>query len=115
MADDVSPDKPLRGLLRPEEAAQFLAISTRQLRDLTRAGDIGYVNIGQRDRETRRYTMADLEAFIEARKNRCRSFPARKLKPLFQHLEVIDFTALNKERSKKPPTNRKSGKRPTKT
>ncbi|WP_192847137.1 helix-turn-helix domain-containing protein [Aureimonas sp. AU4] len=52
-------------LIRPADAAAYLAISTRQLLDLTTSGHIRYVNIGVRDRETRRYNLADLDAFIE--------------------------------------------------
>lgn len=56
-------------LLTPEETAKLLAISTKQLRNLTHGGYIGYVNIGMGDkRETRRYSPEDIAAFIEARK-----------------------------------------------
>ena len=103
-------DTPPRRLLRPEEAATFLAISTRQLRDLTRAGSIRYVNIGQRDRETRRYTPEDLEAFIEERK--CRSVSplarARAASPFAS--EVIDFTVLAGSLPGEHRSNRASAK-----
>ena len=97
--------------MRPEEAARFLAISTRQLRDLTRAGSIRYVNIGQRDRETRRYTAEDLEAFIEERKSRSVSPPVRGRAASPFAGEVIDFTALGGSLPGEPRSNPASGKR----
>lgn len=55
-------------LLRPSEAAELLAISDRQLRDLTAHGDLPFVGIGVGlKRETRRYRPDDIKAFIEAR------------------------------------------------
>ncbi|MCO6406526.1 helix-turn-helix domain-containing protein [Aurantimonas endophytica] len=54
-------------LLTPAQAADFLAISIRQLRDFTTSGAIAYVNIGQSDRETRRHRPVDLEAFVKER------------------------------------------------
>ncbi|UHD46596.1 helix-turn-helix domain-containing protein [Aureimonas altamirensis] len=64
-------------LLTPQDAAQYLAISTRQLRDLSRAGCLRYVNIGLRDRETRRYAPEDLDAFIQERKCQSSNRPTR--------------------------------------
>ncbi len=55
-------------LMTPAEAAKFLAISTRQLRNLTTSGAIAYINIGRFDRETRRYRSDDLEAFVTSRR-----------------------------------------------
>ncbi|MDX0802512.1 helix-turn-helix domain-containing protein [Sinorhizobium medicae] len=55
-------------LLTPEQAAEFLAISTRQLRDLADAGYLAFVNIGLGERPTRRYLPTDLAAFVEARR-----------------------------------------------
>jgi excisionase family DNA binding protein len=55
-------------LLTPAEAAKLLAISDRQLRELSAHGDIPFVNIGLGlKRETRRYRPDDIKAFIEAR------------------------------------------------
>jgi hypothetical protein len=39
---------------RQSRPAAVLVISTRQLRDLTRTGSIGYIDIGQLSRVTRR-------------------------------------------------------------
>lgn len=55
-------------LLTPEQAAEFLAISTRQLRDLADAGYLAFVNIGLGRRPTRRYLPTDLAAFVDARR-----------------------------------------------
>ena len=55
-------------LLTPEQAAEFLAVSTRQLRDLADAGHLAFVNIGLGERPTRRYLPADIAAFIESRR-----------------------------------------------
>lgn len=58
-----------RALISPADAAAELCISEKQLRALTCAGQIRYVNIGMGEkRETRRYDPEDLEAFREARK-----------------------------------------------
>lgn len=55
-------------LLSPSDAAKELCISEKQLRSLTCAGAIRYINIGLGEkRETRRYDPVDLEAFREAR------------------------------------------------
>lgn len=57
-------------LLTPEQAASELAISTRQLRDLTVSGEIRYINIGNGSvRETRRYDPADIEDFKSRRRS----------------------------------------------
>lgn len=54
----------MTALLSPHEAARELCISEKQLRSLTCAGRIRYVNVGLGEkRETRRYDPADLEDF----------------------------------------------------
>lgn len=56
-------------LLTPKEAAAELGIGEDTLRALRKAGEIAYVNIGQgRKRETPRYELADLEAWVKNRK-----------------------------------------------
>ncbi|UHD47411.1 helix-turn-helix domain-containing protein [Aureimonas altamirensis] len=80
------------GLLRPNEVAAYLAISTRQLRDLTRAGSIRYTNVGLQDRETRRYAPEDLVAFIEERRCQFSSALAPRSTRTTLAGEVIDFT-----------------------
>jgi hypothetical protein len=55
-------------LLRPSAAAELLAISTAQLHALALHGDISYVNVGiGGKRESRRYRLADIQAFIDSR------------------------------------------------
>lgn len=52
-------------LLRPREAAEWLKISDRTLWSLTQRGELPAVRIGR----SVRYDLADLMAFIEARKS----------------------------------------------
>jgi len=80
----------LMPLLTPEQAASELAISTRQLRDLTVSGEIRYINIGNGSvRETRRYDPADIEDF----KNRRKSFGKQPVRPTSRtKSEFIDTT-----------------------
>jgi len=82
-------------LITPADAARQLAISEKQLRELTAAGKIRYVNIGNGEkRETRRYTQQDLASFVEARSNQqCRSTgaPAKRSTRSTSGTVVIDF------------------------
>lgn len=67
-------------LMTPTEASKYLAISIRQLRDLTDEGQIRWVNIGiGTKRATRRYTQAALDEFIAQRsiKAKVRHSPLR--------------------------------------
>ena len=59
----------MRRLLTPKEAAELLAISDRQLRDLANQGHIRFVNVGCGNRPTRRYDPVDMEVFMLARKS----------------------------------------------
>lgn len=78
-------------LLTPLEAARELAISTKQLRALTRAGKIRYINIGLgMKRETRRYAPEDLEKFLESRSFQSASAQVIRPDPTFM---VHDFQA----------------------
>lgn len=85
-------------LLTPEQAAEFLAISTRQLRDLADAGYLAFVNIGLGERPTRRYLPADIAAFIESRRVapelRERARATIKSSTAFK---IADFAALRDE------------------
>ncbi|MXN51851.1 helix-turn-helix domain-containing protein [Shinella sp. AETb1-6] len=88
-------------LLTPESAASRLGISTRQLRDLTDHGQLRWINIGLgKKRPTRRYTPADLEAFIEERAEKCRS--TRRTEethiPTTSRYGVVDFQAIREQR-----------------
>lgn len=81
-------------LLTPDQAASELGISDTQLRALTKAGAIRYVNIGLgTKRETRRYDPEDLAAFREARKCRSTSAPARRSTRSTSVIDASDFQA----------------------
>jgi excisionase family DNA binding protein len=58
-----------RLLYTMDEAAEMLGISTRTLVGHVTAGDLRYVLIGKR---TRKFTQADIDAFIESRRQ-CQS------------------------------------------
>lgn len=92
-------------LLTPRQAAAQLAISSRQLRDLSLDGEIPFINVGRGDRHARRYEMSDLEAFkAERRTISCRSSsaPALKRTATTSGMKVIDFQAtLAAQRSEK--------------
>jgi hypothetical protein len=98
-------------LMKPAEAARQLAISEKQLRELSTLGKIRYVNIGNGDkRETRRYAQQDLESFIEARsKQECRSTgaPARRSTRSTSGVVVHDFQALRAARAAERRKNTK--------
>ncbi|MEX2741063.1 helix-turn-helix domain-containing protein [Rhizobium mongolense] len=84
----------LSPLLTPAAAAKILAISAKQLHDLTVAGEIHFVNIGLGNkRPTRRYLPADIDEFI-ARRRTTVAPPARgKRSPSFAPAtyEIVDF------------------------
>ncbi|RWN59940.1 MAG: DNA-binding protein [Mesorhizobium sp.] len=83
-----------RALLSPEDAARELCISEKQLRALTCAGKIRYVNIGLGEkRETRRYDPADLEEFRENRKCLSSSAPANRNTRMTSIIDASDFQA----------------------
>jgi hypothetical protein len=88
-------------LLTPKQAASELAISDKQLRVLTLAGEIRYINIGQGDkRETRRYMAEDLSDFIERRgnmKSPSTSLGGRNRPPVF----FIDASAYQARRDER--------------
>lgn len=108
-------------LLTPEDAARELAISTKQIRALTCAGEIRYINIGLgAKRETRRYAHADLEQFREKRS--CQSINAQDKRPTPTTSVVVvhDFQARRNARraerqngSKKPSGPKSRPRAPT--
>ncbi|WP_430251262.1 helix-turn-helix domain-containing protein [Neorhizobium sp. DAR64860/K0K1] len=104
------------GLLTPKQAAAELAISSRQLRDLSLDGDIAFINVGRGERPARRYEMSDLEAFkAERRTISCRSssVPAQKRTATTSGIKVIDFEAtLAAQRSKKLSSKKATSKAP---
>lgn len=81
-------------LLSPQDAARSLCISEKQLRALTCAGRVRYVNIGLGEkRETRRYDPADLKEFLEARKCLSISAPANRNTRTTSVIDASDFQA----------------------
>jgi hypothetical protein len=55
-------------LLKPEDAAALLGVSTKHLLYLSKNGAIAFVNIGLGKRPTRRYRIEDIEEFIAERR-----------------------------------------------
>lgn len=95
----------MQPLLTPQQAAELLAVSTRHLRYITSAGLIRYVNVGMRDRETRRYRMADIEAYVESNLRSGGIAAAlrtgRKSRSDIDPYPVTDFTKLLEEKQQK--------------
>lgn len=90
-------------LLKPAEAAKRLGISTRQLGDITTAGRIRFINVGNGDiRPTRRYTEIDIEDYIEA--NTCQYSKDAKPKPTptTSSATITDIRAIRDARQKRP-------------
>jgi len=58
----------MKTLLTPAQAAEILAISTKQLHALTAAGEIAFVNVGVGTRPARRYRPEDIEEFVAQRR-----------------------------------------------
>lgn len=56
-----------RRLIKPKEAAEYLAISERKLWNMSKAGTIPTVRFGR----TVRYDVADLDNFIAQKKSVC--------------------------------------------
>lgn len=84
----------MTALLSPEQAARELCISEKQLRSLTCAGRIRYVNVGLGEkRETRRYDPADIQEFREARKCLSSSAPANRNTRTTSVIDASDFQA----------------------
>ncbi|MDW9762195.1 helix-turn-helix domain-containing protein [Sinorhizobium meliloti] len=98
-------------LLTPEQAADRLGISVRQLRDLTDEGLLRWINIGLGEkRPTRRYTEADLQEFIMERSRKCRSTNEKARTPTrtTSSFVVSDFLAIRE----KLRSERRNGSRP---
>jgi hypothetical protein len=80
--------------MMPADAARELQVSEKQLRALSTAGEIKYINIGLGEkRETRRYDPADLEEFKEARKCQSSRGPGSRRTPTTSAIVEIDFQA----------------------
>ncbi len=107
----------MQQLLTPEQASKLLAISVKQLRDLTDAGELAFVNIGLgTKRPTRRYLPEDLELFISRRRmerspvirNPTRKPPTPTHYPLLSISEIIAERKALKAAERE--TRRKQGK-----
>lgn len=57
------------GLLDSDEAAKYLGISRRALRDFCNRGAITYIKLDYRNK---RFRLSDLEAFLESRTMRAK-------------------------------------------
>ncbi|MCT7375898.1 helix-turn-helix domain-containing protein [Chelativorans salis] len=80
----------LERLLTPSQAARELCVSDKQLRALTRAGHIRYINVGLGEkRETRRYDLADLQAFLEERAHRCQFIGDRARRSIATTFNIV--------------------------
>ena len=79
MAKDISPSEPKPGvtmadqqntkpvrLLKPSEAAIFLAVSERTVKRLTSRGELPHVRVGR----SMRFVMADLLAYVASQRRR---------------------------------------------
>lgn len=88
-------------LFMPAEAARYLGISVKQLRDITKNGSITYINVGLGNkREARRYDITDLEQFKSEQK--CRFQKDTKPQPIrtTSKSTVSDLQAIRAERQK---------------
>ena len=93
-------------LLTPKEAAARLAITVDQLHQLVSDGEIAYIAVGRgQKRPRRRFTDADLEAFIERRRRRDVFLPpspkTRRITTSTSGSEVVGFAALRAARLEK--------------
>ena len=94
-------------LLKPAEMAAQLRISEKQLADLVRDGEVGFVNVGRGKKKPRiLFTQADRDEFIERRRARksppsCQSIgrKARRSISTTSGSEVVAFSALRSARA----------------
>jgi excisionase family DNA binding protein len=104
-------------LLTPEQAAAELGISRDTLRDMRRAGEIPYVNIGRgRNRETPQYDLNDLIRWKERTKIRAcpsSSEKTRKTVPIATTSKsaVADFLAIRENRTRREAQKVEKAKR----
>ena len=102
---DVAP-KPKREakLLTLDDAAQHLNVTSDQVTAFVQDGELRYINVGRGKKRPRmRFTVADLDEFIEARRRRdvaCQSTrnPTHRSTTSTSKSEVIGFTALRAAR-----------------
>ncbi|MGB3865052.1 MAG: helix-turn-helix domain-containing protein [Xanthobacteraceae bacterium] len=96
-------DELLTRLLTPKEAAARLAITVDHLAGLVKDGEIAYIFVGRGEkRPRRRFTEADLDAFIERRRRREVYLPprvkTRRMTTSASRSEAVGFTALRNAR-----------------
>jgi hypothetical protein len=77
---------PLQLLLDEAEACKALSLCPRTLREARKSGALAYVLIGR----AVRYTIPDLNAFIESRRTWCAAIPAPRQQKR-GHSSVVDF------------------------
>ena len=100
-------------LLTPAEAAALLNVSEKHLRSLTADGAIKYLNVGRgSQRERRRYTLADIEQFVEARRCQPTSGPATRPTARSSSFRILDFQDIRDERLKAKQSRHARGKKP---
>lgn len=84
-------------LLTPAEAARELRVSEKQLRWLTNAGQIRYINVGLGEkRECRRYDPSDLDQFREARACQSTGGKVAQLTAMISNSKVHDIREIRK-------------------
>ena len=100
-------------LLNRKQAAKRLDVSEDQVTGLVLDGELRYINVGRGKKRPRmRFTVADLDEFIERRTRRdvpCLSTknPTRPITTSTSKSEVIGFTARRNARLAKTPTSSK--------
>jgi excisionase family DNA binding protein len=88
------------GLLMIGQAAAYLGITEDQVAAFVQDGELDYINVGRGKKRARyRFTIPDLDAFIERRRRRevlCRSSESRtpRIITSTSSTKVIGFTAL---------------------
>jgi hypothetical protein len=98
------PDEPLFTL---KQAAARLGLSEKNIMAHVKAGNLRYINVGTGKRVIRRFTIYNLQTFVEKRKVREKpaclssSVPALKLTAMTSNSGVIAFTAIPKPGAKK--------------
>jgi excisionase family DNA binding protein len=110
-----APEKAKRDavLLTLDEAAQHLNVTADQVTAFVQDGELRYINVGRGKKRPRvRFTIEDLDEFIETRRRRdvaCQSTknPTHRSTTSTSKSEVIGFTALRAARLAKTPSGSK--------
>lgn len=104
-------------LMTPAQVADELCISDRQLRKLTAAGDLPFINIGVGKRAAPRFDPSDVQAFLAERRrvsSPSSKGPARKRTASTSGTKVIGIQELllQRQNQKPSPSKRPSARRP---